>query len=287
VPTLLGVGCIDMNLIVALDTVRARADWADFDARVTRERAACPRVELTEPQLETLRRSVSEAAVCGGGASPSSQEWLVLTLVARGNVDDYSSSQKLELRGKVAVAAGVDQSRVTISVKAASVMITASIKVPASTTAAAMQLSLSSSLGTADKASFAFGITVESDPTFLIMSDDESSDDATSSDDEGATAGAVAGGVLGGLVAICLLVSSLVYRCRLKSQANAANIQTAARAASSTTGQAQQMTNTHLQVALPISQGTPLSGSSSSTTGQAHPTGNLYPQAYAVGTPVC
>ena len=183
-PTLLGVGCIDMNLIVALDTVRARADWADFDARVTRERAACPRVKLTEPQLETLRRSVSEAAVCGGG-------------------------------------------------------------------------------------------------------DDESSDDATSSDDEGATAGAVAGGVLGGLVAICLLVSSLVYRCRLKSQANAANIQTAARAASSTTGQAQQMTNTHLQVALPISQGTPLSGSSSSTTGQAHPTGNLYPQAYAVGTPVC
>ena len=286
-PTLLGVGCIDMNLIVALDTVRARADWADFEARVTRERAACPRVELTEPQLETLRRSVSEAAVCGGGASPSSQEWLVLTLVARGNVDDYSSSQKLELRGKVADAAGVDQSRVTISVKAASVMITASIKVPASTTAAAMQLSLSSSLGTADKASAAFGITVESDPTFLIMSDDESSDDATSSDDEGATAGAVAGGVLGGLVAICLLVSSLVYRCRLKSQANAANIQTAARAASSTTGQAQQMTNTHLQVALPISQGTPLSGSSSSTTGQAHPTGNLYPQAYAVGTPVC
>ena len=282
-PTLLGVGCIDMNLIVALDTVRARADWADFDARVTRERAACPRVELTEPQLETLRRSVSEAAVCD--EAPSSQEWLVLTLVARGNVDDYSSSQKLELRGKVADAAGVDQSRVTISVKAASVMITASIKVPASTTAAAMQLSLSSSLGTADKASAAFGITVESDPTFLIMG--ESSDDATSSDDEGATAGAVAGGVLGGLVAICLLVSSLVYRCRLKSQANAANIQTAARAASSTTGQAQQMTNTHLQVALPISQGTPLSGSSSSTTGQAHPTGNLYPQAYAVGTPVC
>ena len=173
-PTLLGVGCIDMNLIVALDTVRARADWADFDARVTRERAACPRVELTEPQLETLRRSVSEAAVCD--EAPSSQE---------------------------------------------------------------------------------------------------------------STAGAVAGGVLGGLVAICLLVSSLVYRCRLKSQANAANIQTAARAASSTTGQAQQMTNTHLQVALPISQGTPLSGSSSSTTGQAHPTGNLYPQAYAVGTPVC
>ena len=46
-PALLGVACIDMNLIVALDTVRARADWPAFDARVQSERAACPRVTLT------------------------------------------------------------------------------------------------------------------------------------------------------------------------------------------------------------------------------------------------
>ena len=58
-----------MNLIVELDTVRARTDWPDFDARVKRERAACPRVTLTEPQLETLRRGVSEEAVCGASAS--------------------------------------------------------------------------------------------------------------------------------------------------------------------------------------------------------------------------
>ena len=61
-----------MNLVVALDTVRARDDWNDFDARVKSERAACPRVALTEPQLETLRRSVSEAAVCGSVSPPSS-----------------------------------------------------------------------------------------------------------------------------------------------------------------------------------------------------------------------
>ena len=71
-PALLGVACIDMNLVVALETVRARDDWNDFDARVTSERAACPRVTLTEPQLETLRRSVSEAAVCGSVSPPSS-----------------------------------------------------------------------------------------------------------------------------------------------------------------------------------------------------------------------
>ena len=61
-----------MNVIVALDTVRARDDWPAFDARVKSERAACPRVTVTEPQLETLRRSVSEAAVCGSVSSSSS-----------------------------------------------------------------------------------------------------------------------------------------------------------------------------------------------------------------------
>ena len=42
-----------MNLVVALDTVRARDDWSAFDARVKREREACPRVTITEPQVRT------------------------------------------------------------------------------------------------------------------------------------------------------------------------------------------------------------------------------------------
>ena len=54
-----------MNLIVELDTVRNRTDWLDFDALVRRQRAACPRVTVTEEQLETLRLGVSEEAVCG------------------------------------------------------------------------------------------------------------------------------------------------------------------------------------------------------------------------------
>ena len=149
-----------MNLVVALDTVRARDDWDAFDARVTSERAACPRVALTEPQLETLRRSVSEAAVCGASPSPPS------------------------------------------------------------------------------------------------------------SSGDGATAGAVAGGVIGGLVAFSMLAAGLVYLCRQKSLANNrasnANAQAAARAASSTTGQGQQMSN----MQPPVVQG------------------SLYPPTYAMGTPV-
>ena len=167
---LLGVSCIDMNLIVALDTVRARSDWADFDARVKRERAACPRVTLTYAQLETLRRGVSEAAVCGAPSSVEMRaESLVLRLVARGDVSDYySDSLQKELQQKIASAAGVgdDYHYVTLTVEAASVIITAKIDVPTSTTVAAMQTSLSSSLGTADKASAFLGIIIESDPTF-------------------------------------------------------------------------------------------------------------------------
>ena len=173
------VGCIDMNLVVALDTVRARDDWNDFDTRVKSERAACPRVALTEPQLETLRRSVSEAAVCGSVSPPSSP----------------------------------------------------------------------------------------------------GGDDGKGSSDDGANAGAVAGGVIGGLVAFSMLVAGLVYLCRQKSNASNrsnANAQTAARAASSTTGQGQQMSNIQ-----------PVVVPGAVVVGQAQPSrGSLYPPTYAMGTPV-
>ena len=55
------------------------------------------------------------------------------------------------------------------------------IAVPASTTADALRTSLSSSLGTAEAASDALGITVEEVPTITVESDmsDSSSDELT------------------------------------------------------------------------------------------------------------
>ena len=271
---LLGVSCIDMNLIVALDTVRARSDWADFDARVKRERAACPRVKLTEAQLQTLRRGVSEAAVC-----PSSQHYLVLRLVARGDVSDYSASLQGELHKKIASAAGVGADYVTLTVEAASVIITAEIKVPDTDDINEMRDSLSSSLGTAEKASALLGIIIESDPTFsetnkrLPRKDDEGDSDS---------AGVVAGAVLGGLVVLCLLVSSLVYWCRQQNQAKAA----AQRGNISTAASAQPRPTQN------VAQGAPAAYCSSSTTAQAQPMqpmANLYPpvaQGFVMGTPV-
>ena len=89
---------------------------------------------------------------------------MVLTLTVSGTPGDYADTSNL--RQRIATAAGVDDaSLVTISVAAGSVIIIATIAVPASTTPAAVQTSLTSTLGTAAAASAALGITVESDPS--------------------------------------------------------------------------------------------------------------------------
>ena len=102
------------------------------------------------------------------GACAPSTETVVFTLAASGSVSDYSDTSSL--RQAVATAAGVDKSLVTIEVTAASVIITATIAVPASTTAAVVQTSLASTLGTAAAASTALGVAVQAVPTILIAS---------------------------------------------------------------------------------------------------------------------
>jgi NAD/NADP transhydrogenase alpha subunit len=94
----------------------------------------------------------------------------VLTLTASGSVSDFSENDISSLQQKVANAAGVDKSLVTIRVAAASVRITATLSVPASTTADQVQTSLSSSLGNADAASIALGVTVEETPSITVES---------------------------------------------------------------------------------------------------------------------
>ena len=93
---------------------------------------------------------------------------VVLTLTAGGSVSDYSDTSALQ--SAIAASAGVDASLVTISVAAGSVLITATIAVPASSTPAAVQTSLGATLGTAAAASTALGITVEEAPTTTIES---------------------------------------------------------------------------------------------------------------------
>ena len=124
----------------------------------------------------------------------------MLTLIASGSVSDYKDNDKSSWQQKVADAAGVDKSLVVILVAAASVRITVTISMPASMTVDAMQTSLTSTFGTADAASTALGITVESDPTVTISSSaPKAVTDAGASNVEGDSDSSPIGAIIGGL----------------------------------------------------------------------------------------
>ena len=92
----------------------------------------------------------------------------MVTLTANGGVADYPESVQQDLKQNFASAAGVDESLVTVDVAAGSVIITANIAVPASTTATAVQDMLSSKLGTPALASNALGINIVTDPSITV-----------------------------------------------------------------------------------------------------------------------
>ena len=70
VPELLGVSCIDLNMLVPLNVIQAHSDWSSFEARILLDRKSCPEVKLSHPQMQTLRAAVSADAVC----SPPEEE---------------------------------------------------------------------------------------------------------------------------------------------------------------------------------------------------------------------
>ena len=97
-------------------------------------------------------------------------------MTASGSVSDYADTSNL--RTRIAQLAGVDTSFVALRVEAASVLIIATITVPATFTASTVQAALSSSLTTAEAASSALGITVETTPT-ITTSEDPGEDSST------------------------------------------------------------------------------------------------------------
>ena len=97
-------------------------------------------------------------------APPSTAE-IVVTLTASGSIDDFPDTSSVQRI--FASAAGVNTD-VAIAMAPGSVIITATIAVPASTTADAMQTSLVSNLGTTAAASKALGITIVEKPSIII-----------------------------------------------------------------------------------------------------------------------
>ena len=134
----------------------------------------------------------------------------MLTLTASGSVSDFLDTSSLQQN--VASAAGIDdRSLVTISVAAGSVLITATIAVPAYLSATTVQSSLSSSLATVAAATSALGIPVESVPSVVVASP------AEPGVAEELSLGAIAGIAAGGAVAVALVLTmagASFYICR-------------------------------------------------------------------------
>ena len=134
-------------------------------------------------------------------AAASKLSKVTLALRASGSVSDYSDTS--DLKAKVASAAGVGASDVEITVSAASVLISAVINVPSSTTAAAVSVALSTKLNSVEAASTALGITVEATPTVAIKV-------YTITAPEGVDGGGVAGAVISVLLFIGT-IATVVY----------------------------------------------------------------------------
>ena len=100
-------------------------------------------------------------------ATPPTMVAIILSMTASGSVSDYPDSVTSSLQTSIANLAGVDVSRVTIRVTAASVLITATIAVPV-LAISGVTISLSSSLSSITAASSALGIAVETVPSILV-----------------------------------------------------------------------------------------------------------------------
>ena len=160
-------------------------------------------------------------------SSPPSSPQVLLTIIASGSVSDYADTSTLQ--NTIAQLASVDASFVTISVTAASVLITAIIAVPASTTASAVQADLSNSLATAETASNALGIPVESSPTISFatttsLQSPPSSPTMTmtmTSEDGGALAIVAAAGGGGAVLLLSMLMAAYCMRKKKGTQERA------------------------------------------------------------------
>ena len=149
---------------------------------------------------------------CDLAGSDSGDTVIVLTLTASGSVSDYSDTSSLQ--SKYANAAGVDASRVTIVVTAASVIITITITLPAGKTAAAVADKVISTLGSSDIAvSKSLDITVESTPPVTTTEAPTESSDSGLTDGE--IAGVAIGASVGGIVllgVVGLILRSIMFK---------------------------------------------------------------------------
>lgn len=133
---------------------------------------------------------------------------VTVTLIAAGTVSDYSNTTALALL--FASAAGISLEYVSISVAAASVVITAIIVVPLGLTSVALRDQVNRSIGSAAAASRVLGIDVLTDPS-IVVSDNHAGGGGLSS-------GGVVGLVLGLMFCCCCCLFPCFYHSRLRAR---------------------------------------------------------------------
>ena len=65
VKEIIGVTCIDLNIIVEISTLRDMSCWNDFWNELVTETESCTAIDLTQSELEDLRSAIAPDSVCG------------------------------------------------------------------------------------------------------------------------------------------------------------------------------------------------------------------------------
>ena len=146
-------------------------------------------------------------------------------VVAAGEVSDFTPTVRLELREKVAAEAGVDVAAVTLTIEAASVLLTFEIALPASVDADAANAALTTQLADPaaasaflSTASFVVSVeSIEAEPTIDSRTDppaDEgfSLEEELSGGGDGGAGGAVAAGVIIGVLGLFVATAAVLRR---------------------------------------------------------------------------
>jgi len=143
-----------------------------------------------------------------------------ITLVATGDMADYTDALKLQIATQYATLANVPVENVVVLVRPASVIIEVRIVASASTPLATIQSSITSVMASPQAASAflsSVGVQVISTPVVENVAVPVLAPPAPPPSDE-ATAGAIIGGVIGGIVAFLLLAFIGYMICRKSSK---------------------------------------------------------------------
>ena len=132
-------------------------------------------------------------------------------MVATGSVSDFPEEKLTDIESRTATALGIDASRVTVTVEAASVLLTTTITADTKADAEALETSYKAKVGEdADAVGSALDVAVEEDPTFNLLTDDD--------EDSSGCAGGCVGGVIGGISGCTLAVFGGLYYVRKKKK---------------------------------------------------------------------